>query len=435
MADIVFCADDFTGASDTLATLARAGKSARLYLSPPRISDHPEIAGLDAIGVATSLRALSVKDGINRMNELVAGLSGAGGKIHHFKVCSTFDSSPRIGNIAQVADCFAKGIDAHWQAIIGGQPSLGRYCVFGNLFAAASNGTIHRIDRHPVMRTHPVTPMAEADLRQHLNAQGWPDIGLIDITLIRRGARALTAEIQNRMAAGETHTLFDAAENHDLEIIGQALHAIAVNTKILCIGASSVAQALTASNGANDTPPIKTAPAPITQRNGPVFAFAGSRSPLTAQQVAATRHLHKIEITPGNLMDPTGFADMTKACMDVLADGKHLLATLGDDAAHGIGGHELAKASARFIANVITQTRIGFLAIAGGDTSSLAVLELPIDSLSFVEDFDRGVPVIRAHGSDPQLDGLEMILKGGQMGQTDIFDQVVNRTETGSRTR
>jgi hypothetical protein len=36
--------------------------------------------------------------------------------------------------------------------IVGGQPSLGRYCVFGHLYApAGQGGEVHCIDRHPTM--------------------------------------------------------------------------------------------------------------------------------------------------------------------------------------------------------------------------------------------------------------------------------------------
>ena len=42
---------------------------------------------------------------------------------------------------------------------------------FGNLFAVV-DGVGHRLDRHPTMSRHPVTPMDEADLRRHL---AWPD--------------------------------------------------------------------------------------------------------------------------------------------------------------------------------------------------------------------------------------------------------------------
>ena len=44
-----------------------------------------------------------------------------------------------------------------------GAPQLKRYTAFGHLFAGYQ-GQTYRIDRHPVMSRHPVTPMDEADL-------------------------------------------------------------------------------------------------------------------------------------------------------------------------------------------------------------------------------------------------------------------------------
>ena len=52
----VFIADDFTGASDTLATLSRGGLRARLFRDVPSKAD---IVGLDAWGIATDARALA----------------------------------------------------------------------------------------------------------------------------------------------------------------------------------------------------------------------------------------------------------------------------------------------------------------------------------------------------------------------------------------
>ena len=63
-------------------------------------------------------------------------------------------------------------IPSRFIPIVGGQPNIGRYCVFGHLFAAAeAGGPVLRIDRHPMAR-HPVTPMTESDLRLHLERQG-----------------------------------------------------------------------------------------------------------------------------------------------------------------------------------------------------------------------------------------------------------------------
>lgn len=70
--------------------------------------------------------------------------------------------------------------------MIVGTPRLRRYQVFGNLFASV-DGVGHRLDRHPTMSRHPVTPMAEADLRRHLAAQTTRRIELIDMLQLRAG--------------------------------------------------------------------------------------------------------------------------------------------------------------------------------------------------------------------------------------------------------
>lgn len=436
MTKLVFCADDFTGASDTLATLARAGLSARLYLTAPDMSEHKDNVGhgspgsdpgsLDAFGVATSLRAMGVEDGVATIGKLADQLAKARCGIYHFKICSTFDSAPETGNIAAVADRYAQSVGAKWKAIIGGQPSLRRFCFLGNLFAGVGAGQIHRIDRHPVMANHPVTPMSEADLRRHLATQGWSNVGLIDFTMIRQGRTALIAEIKRRIATGETETLFDVSDENDLLTIGEALHEIARSAPILCIGASSVAQALFPS-----FPPLPQNAAKASRRAGPVFAFAGSRSPLTAEQVASAQNYVKYRVSPSDLLDPDAVNLLKDECLSALKDGKNLLVSLSDDRNHTIASHDLAQASARFIADISRSVALGFLLIAGGDTSSLAVQALGIDSLSYVADFDAGAPVIRAHAqthdsAQNSLDGLPMLLKGGQMGKVTLFDNIAN---------
>ena len=47
--------------------------------------------------------------------------------------------------------------------LVVGAPQLKRYTAFGHLFAGYQGRTF-RIDRHPVMSRHPVTPMDESDL-------------------------------------------------------------------------------------------------------------------------------------------------------------------------------------------------------------------------------------------------------------------------------
>jgi uncharacterized protein YgbK (DUF1537 family) len=59
--------------------------------------------------------------------------------------------------------------------------------------------------------------------------------------------------------------------------------------------------------------------------------------------------------------------------------------------------------------------------IAGGDTSGHAAMTLGIYALTALAPIAPGSPLCRAHSDDPAHAGLEMALKGGQMGAPDYF--------------
>jgi uncharacterized protein YgbK (DUF1537 family) len=61
--------------------------------------------------------------------------------------------------------------------------------------------------------------------------------------------------------------------------------------------------------------------------------------------------------------------------------------------------------------------------ICGGDTSSHAIQQLGIHALTWIANIQPGGPLCRAH-ADSRLDGLELVLKGGQVGTADFFDHV-----------
>ena len=59
--------------------------------------------------------------------------------------------------------------------------------------------------------------------------------------------------------------------------------------------------------------------------------------------------------------------------------------------------------------------------IAGGDTSGHAAMTLGIYALTALAPIAPGSPLCRAHSDDPAHAGLEVALKGGQMGAPDYF--------------
>jgi len=62
--------------------------------------------------------------------------------------------------------------------------------------------------------------------------------------------------------------------------------------------------------------------------------------------------------------------------------------------------------------------------IAGGDTSTHAVKQLGLKALTFAAPLTPGAPLCKGHAHGSPLDGLELVLKGGQIGPEDFFAQV-----------
>ena len=124
MARIVFIGDDFTGASDTLATLAERGAKVRLFLDAP---DEDETQGLDAVGIATDLRSQTPGEIAARLSALAPAIGKLSPRFVHYKVCSTFDSAPHIGSIGAAVKVLEAALAPSRTIVLGGQPSLGRY--------------------------------------------------------------------------------------------------------------------------------------------------------------------------------------------------------------------------------------------------------------------------------------------------------------------
>lgn len=218
--------DDFTGATDTLATLARRGQRAFLFLGVPDARQLAEAGDLDAVGIAGAARTMSPAEMRAELEPVGAFFRALGVRILHYKCCSTFDSAPGRGNIAAAIAVLRNQMEHGTVAIVGGQPSLGRYCAFSTLFAAfGDGGEIYRLDRHPTMSRHPATPMTEADLRRHLASLGLPDVAAIHWPLLAQGADGVLAQWQ-RASDRSPAILFDTLDDSHLDAIGQVLRTV-----------------------------------------------------------------------------------------------------------------------------------------------------------------------------------------------------------------
>ncbi|HSI59776.1 MAG TPA: four-carbon acid sugar kinase family protein, partial [Ideonella sp.] len=380
-------------------------------------------------GIATAARTLA-PDAMRAVLAPVARfLAGCGAPVLHYKCCSTFDSAPEVGSIGVAVRVLQAALRNPLVPIVGGQPSLGRYCVFGQLFASAGAEAVYRIDRHPTMSRHPVTPMHEADLARHLALQGLQPVAAVDAQA-HEGDAPRWAVAADASAPAPQAVLFDVARDAHLKAIGEWLWAQAQAAPLLAVGASSVAQALIDAWGLSR----QAKPSAVAPARGPVLALAGSLSPLSARQVAAASSYRRVPLDAARLSaGDVRYQEETVALMaQALAQGQHVLAHTaplpGTGAAAPSASPALAAACGQLLKRVLGQVPVTRVGVAGGDTSSFAVQALQPWALGWLGSLSPGVALCRAHADDPRTDGLELMLKGGQMGPEDLFERLIAGT-------
>ncbi len=427
---LAYYGDDFTGSTDALEFLVRCGLRTTLFLDPPTPAQLAALPPLDAIGVAGLTRSLAPDAMEQVLRPAFIALRALGPAHVHYKVCSTFDSSPTIGSIGRALDVGTEIFSARFVPVLVANPALGRFSAFGNLFARygiGSGGAIHRLDRHPSISRHPVTPMQEADLRAHLALQTAKQIGLLDILALAQPAAEYRAALDARLAAGDEVVLFDLINSVDFSKIGGLLDAYASPAQTLFSVGSSGIEAALATHWTSGRPVATSAseskPASPAK---PLLILSGSCSPVTDGQIthAAAQGFVTIALDPS----ARDHSAAIESAVAALRSGQHtLLYTSRGSAttAAPIPADQLGTALGQLARDILArspQTRR--LVIAGGDTSSYAARALGIASLDFLAPLVVGAPLCRARIPGSPLDGLEVNFKGGQVGAENYFSAV-----------
>jgi uncharacterized protein YgbK (DUF1537 family) len=168
----------------------------------------------------------------------------------------------------------------------------------------------------------------------------------------------------------------------------------------------------------------------ISPATAPVFVLAGSLSPTTARQLdSASAYVRSPLDAQRVIARDRAYLDawIAKAATQLQA-GKNVLAyTCSADVAAGPPSlaHDLAAQCGVLLARLMQLVPLRRVGIAGGDTSSHAVKALDIWALSHVGGLAPGVAMCRAHSHASHLEGVEFMLKGGQMGPDDLFDRLL----------
>ena len=440
---LAFYGDDFTGSASTMEIMAFAGLPTVMFLDIPRPDRIARFSGYRCIGIAGVARSRSPQWMDDALPGYYRALANLGAPITHYKVCSTFDSAPHIGSIGRAIELADGTFGDGWRPLLVAAPQIGRYQVFGNLYAAVS-GIAYRLDRHPVMARHPVTPMDEADVRRHLAKQINARIGLIDVVSIKQG-RA-DEKLSEELAEGSKIVALDVLDDETLVAAGRLLWE-SCGERAFVAGSQGVEYALVAywrSEGLLDAEPR---PAPRARPVDRIACVSGSCSPVTAAQIehAIDSGFAAIRLEAACAVDERKWQRTiqaaTERALDALGQGRDPLVftALGpDDPA--VGAVAAAVEASGAVASVVNDrvgSGLGLIldevmrrsgvsrgAIAGGDTSGHAVQATGAFALTAVASIAPGTPLCRAHADSAEHDGREIALKGGQLGGIDFFSAV-----------
>lgn len=419
---LAYYGDDFTGSTDALEFITRAGAKTILFTEPPTAEQLKMFPDLDAYGVAGKTRALSPSEMERILIPAFQQMKASGARQVHYKVCSTFDSSPAVGSIGKAIDCGAAVFQNKIIPVLGGAPSLGRYCLYGNLFAKmgiGSSGKIYRLDRHPSMSKHPVTPADESDLRLHLGKQTGKKFGLIDVLQLDKPVQEWNTAIQE----DEEVILIDALYETQINKIGLWLDELNESATVFSVGGSGIEAAL--GNCWNEQGLLQ----PVTQWQtikaiSPLLVISGSCSPVTAAQIAyATANgfeeveLDAVKICNGEMVE-AAVMDMISS---LLQQQKNLIVHTGQKKVSNLSSEKLGTALGTIAKQAVEKNKLQRVVVAGGDTSSYAARAMEIDAVEMIAPLVSGAPLCKAYSNNKAINGLEVNFKGGQVGDEKYF--------------
>ncbi len=411
-------ADDFTGATDVASMLVRAGMRTVLVIGVPQAAAP---ADADAVVVALKSRTTAAEHAVAESLTALRWLQAAGARQFYFKYCSTFDSTA-AGNIGPVADALLDALDSDFTIACPAFPENGRTIFRGHLFVG------DELLSDSGMRSHPLTPMTDANLLRVLQSQTASGVGLLRYDSIARGVSAVRERIAALRADGVRLAIADAISNDDLLVLAQAC----ADLPLLTAG-SGLALGLPDVYASKGWLKLDAQAAALPEVGGLAAAISGSCSSATNAQVE-----HWLQTgRPGFQIDARALAEGKPIAAQALAwAAEHrpkgpvlLYATARAEQVQAVQSELGVERAGQLIENCLAQIASGLvdsgvrrLVVAGGETSGAVVQALGVKALRIGAAIDPGVPWTQAEGRP-----LLLALKSGNFGSVDFFAKALTQ--------
>ena len=401
-------ADDFTGASDLANNLVRSGMRVVQTIGVPTTALDADV---DAVVVALKSRTIAPQDAIAQSLAALAWLQAQGTSQIYFKYCSTFDSTTH-GNIGPVTEALMDALGTDFTIATPAFPDNNRTVFKGYLFAGDA------LLNESGMQNHPLTPMTDANLVRVLQAQTRRMVGLVDYTVVAKGAQAVIRRIKELKAAGVGIAIVDAISNDDLMRLGPALKGMPLLT-----AGSGVAIGLPQNFGM--APSVLSSVLP--KADGLQAVVSGSCSLTTNAQVLAFISAGWPALAIAPLRAASGIdvaAEALAWAAPLLQAGPVLVYSTAESAAikavqRQLGIEQAGALVERTLATIakgLVTLGVRQLIVAGGETSGACVQALGITQMQIGQQIAPGVPWMYC---EPQR--LHVTLKSGNFGDNNFF--------------
>jgi uncharacterized protein YgbK (DUF1537 family) len=412
-------ADDFTGATDIASMLARGGLRTLMVIGVPT----GPLPQADAIVVALKSRTAPVAQAVEQSLLALRALQSAHAHRFIFKVCSTFDSTAE-GNIGPVADALMDELDTDLALVCPAFPENGRTVFRGHLFVG------DQLLSDSGMRSHPLTPMTDANLVRVLQAQSRRRVGLLRHDTVAAGATAVRSRIAELLAEGVGLVIADAIDDQALRVLGD----VGADWPLLVAG-SGLALGLPAAYAERGWVTPAAGADRLDPVPGPAAIVSGSCSQATRGQVARWREAG----AAARAIDCRALCQSADAA-DAVVDAA--LAWARETLPHrpllihaGVEPAPLAALQAEFgvdragaaVEQALARIAVGLvdagvtrLVVAGGETSGAVVQALGVQTLRIGAAICPGVPWTQCADRP-----LWLALKSGNFGGPDFFAQAL----------
>jgi uncharacterized protein YgbK (DUF1537 family) len=376
-----------------------------------------------------------------------------GSPLFLYKVCSTFDSSSEIGNIGKAIEIGLKVFSSKFVPILAAAPRFGRFTLFGNHFVALGK-EVFRLDRHPSMSVHPITPMQESDLRRHLAKQTRLGCSLIPILTLIKGREEVKKQVQDRLEKNIPLILFDTLSNAQLNVVCSVIWDYTEDGKTLfCVGSQEWGYGLAEEWRRLGILRFKVDAKPTGRSGtcGPVLVVSGSCAAIAGRQIewAAAHDYLEIGIQTEKLFDDIN----RKREMDRVVQGatsalkhgksvvihsaigpsdprisrtKRLVEDLGIPSQNTVD--ILGQTLGELARKIVLASNVRRLILSGGDTAGRITKALGIWALQVGKSVGVPAPLCYVYSAYPETNGLQVAYKGGQVGGDNYFD-IVRRRE------